>query len=119
VLLSNCSSASTEVPEELAAGGKPSSADARATSEHVVPSVNPKELTMVEAAAEQRASEQVPPEAPSVEHAAPEERRVPEPRQEAPEQSTATPSTQEGGLPDITAQGKTSVVLSRPESSQQ
>jgi hypothetical protein len=46
---------------------------------------------MVETTAEQRASEQVPPEAPSMEHAAPKERRDPEPRQEAPEQSTATP----------------------------
>jgi hypothetical protein len=74
VFLSNCSSASTEVPEELATGGKPSSAGARATSEQAVPSADPKEPTMVETAAEERASEQVPPEAPSVEHAAPEER---------------------------------------------
>jgi hypothetical protein len=118
VPLSNCSSASTEVPEELAAGGKPATAGVRTTSEQVVSSTDPKEPTMVETAAVQRASEQVPPEAPSVEHVAPEERRVPEPRPEAPEQSTATPSTQEGGLPDTTTQGKAPVVVSRPESSQ-
>jgi hypothetical protein len=73
---------------------------------------------MVETAAEQRASEQVLPEAPSLEYASPEERRDPEPRQETPEQSIATPSTQEGGLPNATAWGKAPVVLSRPESSQ-
>jgi hypothetical protein len=85
VHLSNCSSASTEIPEELAAGGKPATAGARATSEQATPSTDPKDPTTVETAAEQRASEQVPPEAPSVEHAAPEERQVLEPRQEAPE----------------------------------
>jgi hypothetical protein len=74
VLLLNYSSASTEVPEELAAGGKPSSAGARTTSEQAMPSVDPKEPTTVEAATEQRASEQVPTEAPSMEHTAPEER---------------------------------------------
>jgi hypothetical protein len=73
---------------------------------------------MVETATEQRASKQVPPEAPGVEHATLEERRVPEPRQEAPEQSVATPSTQEGVLPDAAARGKTPMVVARPESSQ-
>jgi hypothetical protein len=106
-----------EVPEELAAGGKPASASARATSEQAVPSADPKEPTTAETTIEQRASEQVPPEAPSVEHAAPEERRVPEPRQEELEQSIATPSTQEGGLSNAVAQGKTPVVVSRLESS--
>jgi hypothetical protein len=33
MMLSNCSSASTEIPEELAAGGRPSSAASMATSE--------------------------------------------------------------------------------------
>jgi histidinol-phosphate/aromatic aminotransferase/cobyric acid decarboxylase-like protein len=106
MLLLNCSSTSTEVPEELAASGKPATDGARVTSEQVVPSADPKEPTIVEMSTEQRASEQVPPEAPSVEQAAPEERRYPEPRQEALEQSIATPSTQEGGLPDAVAQGK-------------
>jgi hypothetical protein len=117
VHLSNYSSALTEVPEELAAGGKPATAGTRATNEQAAPSADPKEPTTMEMAAEQRASKQVPPEAPSVEHVAPEERRDLEPRQEAPEQSIATPSTQEGGLPDATARGKAPVV-SRPESSQ-
>jgi hypothetical protein len=103
VLLSNCSSASTENPEQLAAGGRPSSAATIATSEQAAPSAIPIKPTMVEAAAEQRTFEQVPPEALSVEHAATEEKQVPEPRQEAPEQSAATPSTQEGVLPDATA----------------
>jgi hypothetical protein len=70
----NYSSASTEVPEELVAGGKPSSAGARTTSEQAAPSADAKEPTTVEAATEQRASEQVPTEAPNVEHAATEER---------------------------------------------
>jgi hypothetical protein len=82
-----------EVPEELTAGGNPSSANARSTSEQVAPSANPKEPTMVEATAEPRASEQVSPEASSVEPASPEERHVLEPGQGAPEQSGATPST--------------------------
>jgi hypothetical protein len=69
-----------EVPEELAVGGKPATAGARATSEQAAPSADPKEPTTVEMATEQRASEQVPPEAPSMEDAAPEERQVPEPR---------------------------------------
>jgi hypothetical protein len=98
MLLSNCSLALTEIPEQLAAGGRPSSAAMMATSE-------------------QRTSEQVPPEAPVVEHAAMEERRVPEPRQETPEQSTANPSTQEGVIPDAVARGKTLMVLSDPERS--
>jgi hypothetical protein len=40
--------------------------------------------------AEQRASEQMPPETPSVEQAASEERRDLEPKQEVPDQSVAT-----------------------------
>jgi hypothetical protein len=83
----------TEVPEELAAGGKPSSAGARVTIEQAAPSTDPKELTTMETAAEQRASEHVPPEAPSVEHAAPDKRRVPELRQETPKQAAGTLST--------------------------
>jgi hypothetical protein len=74
VLLSIYTTASTKVPEELAAGGNPSSASVRSTSEQAVPSADPKELTMVEAATEPRASKQVPPEAPSVKHAALKER---------------------------------------------
>jgi hypothetical protein len=85
MLLLNCSSASTKVPEELTAGGKPATDGARATSEQVVPSADPKEPTTVETSTEQWASEQVPPDAPSVEQAASEERRDPKPRQEAPE----------------------------------
>jgi hypothetical protein len=107
-----------EVPEELVAGGNPSSTSARSTNKQVVPSVGPKEPTMVEAAAELRAFEQVPPETPSVEHATPEERQVSEPGQGAPEQSGATPSTQEGDLSDAAARRKGLVVVSRPESSQ-
>jgi hypothetical protein len=106
-----------EIPEELTASGRPSSATARVTSEQAAPSTIPIEPTMVETTAEQRTSEQVPPEAPGVEHTATEERRVLEPRQEAPEQSIATPSTWEGVLPDAAAWGKTPVVVSRPESS--
>jgi hypothetical protein len=108
---------STEIPEELTAGGRPSSAASMATSEQAAPRPVPIEPMMVETTAEQRTSEQVPPEAPGVEHAVTEERRVLEPRQEAPEQSTATPSTREGVLPDAVARGKTLVVVSRPESS--
>jgi hypothetical protein len=117
MLLSNCSSASTEIPEELAAGGRPSSAAVRATSEQAVPSADPIEPMTMEIATEQRTPKQVPPEAPGVEHVATEEKRVPEPRQEAPEQSTATPSTQEGVLPDAAVRGKTPVVVVRPKSS--
>jgi hypothetical protein len=117
VLLSNCSSASTEIPEELSARGKPSSAVVRATSEQAAPSANLKEPAMVETNAKQMTSEQVPPRAPGVEHAATEERKVLEPRQETLEQSAATPSTPEGVLPDAVARGKTSMVLSKPGSS--
>jgi hypothetical protein len=117
VVLLNCSSASTEVPEELAAGGKPATAGERVTTEQVVPSLGQKEPTTVEAATEPRASKQVVPEAPNVEHVAPEESQVPEPGQGAPVQSGATPSTQEGGLPDTAARGKGPVVMLRPESS--
>jgi hypothetical protein len=116
VLLLNCSSASTEVPDEIAAGRKPSSAGVKTTSKQVASAI-PKEPTTVEAAVEQRTSEQVPTKALSVEHVALEERQVPKPRQEAPEQSVATPRTQEGGLLDATPQGKGLVVVSRPESS--
>jgi hypothetical protein len=56
-----------EVPEELPAGRKPATAGAGATSEQGAPSANPKEPATVETAAEQRASEQVPPEASSME----------------------------------------------------
>jgi hypothetical protein len=77
VLLSNHSSASTEIPEQLAVGGRPSSAATVATSEQAAPSADPIEPTMIETAVEQRTSEQVPPEAPIVDHAATEERRVP------------------------------------------
>jgi hypothetical protein len=76
---------SMEIPEELTTGGRPSSAAARTSSEQVAPSADPIEPTTVETVAEQRASKQVPHEAPGVEHAATEVRRVPEPRQEAPE----------------------------------
>jgi hypothetical protein len=107
-----------EIPEELTADGRPSSAAVRATSKQAAPSADPKEPTRVEIAAEQRASEQLSPKAPGVERAATEKRQVPEPRQETPEQSVATPSTQEGVLPDTTARGKTPMVVSRPESSQ-
>jgi hypothetical protein len=69
--------ASTEVLEELAASGKPTMTGARATSEQAAPSADPKEPSRVEMFTEQRASEQVPPAAPSVEHAAPEESQVP------------------------------------------
>jgi hypothetical protein len=93
MLLSNCSSTSTEIPEELATGGRPSSAAARATSEQAAPSADPKEPIMVETATEQRASKQVPPKALGVEHAAMKDRQVPKPRQETPEQSAATLST--------------------------
>jgi hypothetical protein len=72
-----------EVPEELAAGGNPSSAGGRATSKQSVLSVDPKEPTTVETSAKQRASEQVLPEAPSIKHAAPEESQVLEPGQGA------------------------------------
>jgi hypothetical protein len=111
VLLSNCSSASTEIPEQLTASGRPSSATTIATSEQAAPSADLIEPMMVETATEQRTSEQVPPEAPVVEHAATEERRVPEPRQETPEQFAANPSTQEGVIPDVVARGKTLMVL--------
>jgi hypothetical protein len=60
-------------------------AGVRATSKQAAPSADPKEPSIVEMAVEQRASEQVPPEAPSVEHTPPQERRDPEPRQETPE----------------------------------
>jgi hypothetical protein len=63
-----------EIPEELAAGGKPSSAAMRATNKQAAPSTDLIEPTMVETIAEQRSSEQVPPEALGVEHAAIEER---------------------------------------------
>jgi hypothetical protein len=85
MVVSNCSSALTEVPEELTAGGKPVTAGERATTEQVVPSPDQKEPTMVEAATEPRASEQGALEAPNVEHAASEEGQVPEPGQGAPE----------------------------------
>jgi hypothetical protein len=42
-----------EVPEELAAGGKPATDGARATNEQVAPSADPKEPTLVEAATKQ------------------------------------------------------------------
>jgi hypothetical protein len=93
VVLSNCSSTSTEVPEELAAGGKPATAGARETSEQVAPSASQKEPTTVEVAAEPRAFEKVAPKAPNVEHATSEESQILEPGQGAPEQSRATPST--------------------------
>jgi hypothetical protein len=107
-----------EVPEELAACGKPSTAGKRVTTEQVAPSPGQKEPTTVEAAIEPRASEQVAPKAPNVEHVAPEEGQVPEPGQGAPEQLGDTPSTQEGGLLDTTARGKGLVVMLRPESIQ-
>jgi hypothetical protein len=50
MVLSNCSSASTEVPEELAVGGKLATAGERATTEQVAPSPSQKEPTMVEIA---------------------------------------------------------------------
>jgi hypothetical protein len=50
-----------------------------ATNEQAAPSADPIEPTTVETGAEQRTSEQVPPEAPGMEHAAIEERRFPEP----------------------------------------
>jgi hypothetical protein len=107
-----------EVPEELAAGGKPSSAGTSATSEQAAPSAGQKEPTTMEAVTEPRASKQVAPEVPNIDHAAPEESQVLESGQEALEQSGATPSTQEGGLPDAVARGKGPVVVLRLESSQ-
>jgi hypothetical protein len=62
-------------------------------SKQAAPSADPKEPTIVETSTEQRAAEQVPPEAPSVKHVAPKERQDPKPGQGAPEQSGATPST--------------------------
>jgi hypothetical protein len=118
VVVSNCSSASTKVLEELTAGGKLATAGKRATTEQVVPSPYQKEPTIVEATAEPRASEQVAPEAPNIEYAALEEGQVPELPQGVPEQSGATPSTQEGGLPDAMARGKGPIMMSRPKSSQ-
>jgi hypothetical protein len=118
VVVSNCSSASTEVLEELTAGGKPTTAGERATTEQVAPSPGQKEPTTVEATTEPRGSEQVAPEAPNIENTTPEEGQVLEPGQGALEQSGATLSTQKGGLPDTVAQGKGLMVMSRPESSQ-
>jgi hypothetical protein len=106
VVLSNYSSALTEVLEELTASGKLATASERATTEQVVPSPGQKEPT----------SEQVAPEVPNIEHATPKENQILEPGQGALEQSGATPSTQEGGLPDVAAQGKGPIVMSRPES---
>jgi hypothetical protein len=74
MMLSNCSSASTEIPEELAAGGRPSSAASMATSEQAALGPILIQPTIVEVAVEQRSSKQVPPEAPVVHQVATEER---------------------------------------------
>jgi hypothetical protein len=68
MLLSNCSSASTEIPEQLAAGGRPSLVATRAIIGQAAPSTDLIEPTTVETAIEQRTSELVPLEAPGVEH---------------------------------------------------
>jgi hypothetical protein len=92
-----------EIPKELTAGGRPSSAASMATYEQTAPGPVPIQPIMVEIATDQRSSEQVPPEAPAVDQVGTEERRVPKPGHEAPEQFAATPSTQEGVLPDAAA----------------
>jgi hypothetical protein len=66
-----------EIPEQLTTDGGPSSTATRATSEQVVPSVDPMEPTSMETAIEQRTSEQVPPEASDMEHTAMEEKVSP------------------------------------------
>jgi hypothetical protein len=88
-----------------------------ATNKQAAAGPVPIQPIMVETAAEQGTSEQVPPEAPVMDQTAIEERQVSEPGQAAPEQSVAAPSTQEGALPDAVAQGKTLMVLSELGSS--